>query len=146
VVTFAELLAVPAKELVRLDAGGAGSWDLRVRGGLRRLVGLRVALPLLSETEPQQYPQRVGIERQHGSAPREEKNLLRARLADRGKLLESLDGFPGLATHGGGEIAAEVLEHDRGDRAELLGGLLRHDSFAADLVQGRRVRLEDLFR
>jgi len=145
-VTFAEPLAVPAKKLVCLDAGSASPRDLRVGGGLSRLVGLRVALLLPSEAEPQQNPQRVGIERQDGSASREEKNLLRARLADRGKLPECLDGFLGLAAHGGREIAAEVLERDRGDRAEFLGGLLRHDSFAPDLVQCRSGRLEDLFR
>src|SRR2546429_3060364 len=145
-VALAKFLAVPAKELVCLDAGRAGSRDLRVRGGLRSLVGLRVTFFLLTEAQPQQDPQSVGIERQDGRASREEENLLCARLADRRKLPESPDRVLGLAAHGSVEIAVKVLERDRRDGSKLFYGLGRYDPRSRNFSQGRGGRLEDFFR
>jgi hypothetical protein len=117
--------------------------DLSVGRLLRRTVRIRVAFVFPAEAQTPQDAQAVGIEGEHGKSAREQEDLFGAGVADRGELLQGLDGILGGTPESAREVAAELLERGRGDLAELLDGVAGQNPRPADLMERRARRRED---
>src|SRR5262245_43637084 len=103
----AKLLTVATKEKMRLDQ--SRDVQLARAGLLHEAVRCGVALLLLAESQTQERAQPVGLKCKHRMRPREEKNLLRPRLADGGKPLQGFLGLGERPLENGAKIAVKFL-------------------------------------
>ena len=107
------------QELMCLDENADVRREISGGGFLRRAVRLRVVLVFPAEAQAQEDAQAVGIEGEHGKGAREQEDFFGAGVADRGELLQGLDGLFGRTPENAGEVAAVLLERGRRDLVEL---------------------------
>ena len=72
---------------------------------LGRAISARVALSFFAEAEPDHHPQAIRLERKYRLNAREEQYLVRARISDPGKFLESTSRPCGWVPHRTWEVA-----------------------------------------